>query len=90
MNRFTKMINFLIKSGVLVVSLILITSTSNNKFLKAGNSNLNKTLDLNSMVMKVKEDIANDLYSAKDTYTGYLTGYAADCPLCGGDRKSVV
>ena len=62
MNRFTKMINFLIKSGVLVVSLILITSTSNNKFLKAGNSNLNKTLDLNSMVMKVKEDIANDLY----------------------------
>ena len=64
MNRFTKMINFLIKSGVLVVSLILITSTSNNKFLKAGNSNLNKTLDLNSMVMKVKEDIANDLYSA--------------------------
>ena len=51
MNKFTKMINFLIKSGVLVVSLILITSTSNNKFLKAGNSNLNKTLDLNSMVM---------------------------------------
>jgi hypothetical protein len=84
MNKFTKMINFLIKSGVLVVSLILITSTSNNKFLKAGNSNLNKTLDLNSMVMKVKEDIANDLYSAKDTYTGYLTGYSADCPLCGG------
>ena len=36
------------------------------------------------MALKLEEDIANDLYSAKDTYTGDLTGYTADCPLCGG------
>ena len=33
---------------------------------------------------KVNEMVENDLYSAKDTYTGQLTGYAHDCPLCGG------
>ena len=36
------------------------------------------------MALKLKEDIQNDLYSAKDTFTGDLTGYTADCPLCSG------
>ena len=48
------------------------------------NSSLDFTLDLNAMAMKLENDSKNDIYSAKDTYTGYLTGYAADCPLCGG------
>lgn len=51
---------------------------------KMENNNLNKTLDLHAMSIKLEEMIRNDLYSALDTYNGVLTGYAADCPLCGG------
>ena len=69
---------------ILVYIFTLLVSTSNNSLIKASNSNMNLTLDLNSMVKKVQENIMNDLYSAKDSYTGYLTGYAADCPLCTG------
>lgn len=48
------------------------------------NSNLNKTLDLHAMSIKIAEIKKNDLYTPLDTYNGILTGYAADCPLCGG------
>lgn len=72
------------KYTILIYIFTLLVSTSNNNLIKVSNSNMNLTLDLNSMVKKVQEDILNDLYSAKDSYTGYLTGYAADCPLCTG------
>lgn len=52
--------------------------------LKSTNDNLNKTLDLHAMSVKIEEIQKNDLYAPKDTYNGVLTGYAADCPLCGG------
>ena len=48
------------------------------------NDNKNKVLDLNAMAIKMEEIRMNDLYYPKDTYVGYLTGYVADCPLCGG------
>lgn len=64
--------------------LTLLVSTSSNNLVKVSNSNMNLTLDLSSMAQKIEENIKNDLYSAKDSYTGYLTGYAADCPLCTG------
>lgn len=51
---------------------------------KVSNQNLNKTLDLHAMAVKYDEIILKDLYSPIDTYNGDLTGYAADCPLCGG------
>ena len=51
---------------------------------KLENNTTNRTIDLSTMALKLEEDIQNDLYSAKDTYTGDLTGYGADCPLCGG------
>lgn len=51
---------------------------------KTENSNLNKTLDLHAMALKLEEIKRNDLYSPLDVYNGTLTGYAADCPLCGG------
>ena len=52
--------------------------------VKTSNNNLNKTLDLHAMSVKIEEIQKNDLYAPKDTYNGVLTGYAADCPLCGG------
>lgn len=51
---------------------------------KVTNENLNKTLDLHAMAIKYEEIVKNDLYTPTDTYNGDLTGYAADCPLCGG------
>lgn len=48
------------------------------------NENLNKTLDLHAMAIKYDEIIQNDLDAPIDTYNGDMTGYAADCPLCGG------
>lgn len=48
------------------------------------NDNSNKVLDLTAMAIKIEEIRKNDLYYPKDTYVGYLTGYTADCPLCGG------
>ncbi|MDD4705976.1 MAG: hypothetical protein PHS24_02010 [Bacilli bacterium] len=51
---------------------------------KISNENLNKTLDLHAMAVKYDELVQNDLYTPIDTYNGDLTGYVADCPLCGG------
>jgi 16S rRNA (adenine1518-N6/adenine1519-N6)-dimethyltransferase len=77
-------LNIIVKSCLLVVAILLVVGASNGSEIKVTNSNLNLSLDLNAMAAKVEEDIQNDIYSSKDTYTGYLTGYAADCPLCGG------
>lgn len=52
--------------------------------VKTSNNNLNKTLDLTAMALKIDEINHNDLYYPLDTYNGVLTGYAANCHLCGG------
>lgn len=48
------------------------------------NTNLNKTLDLTAMAIKIEEIQMNDKYYVLDTYTGDMTAYLANCPLCGG------
>lgn len=48
------------------------------------NDNTNKSLDLTAMAIKIEEIRLKDMYYPLDTYVGYLTGYVADCPLCGG------
>ena len=76
--------NIISKLTILFVAIVLIVGTSNGSEIKVSNNNLNLSLDLNAMSNRVEENIKNDIYASKDTYTGYLTGYAADCPLCGG------
>ena len=51
---------------------------------KTYSSNTNKNVNLSTMALKLEEIIENDLFSAKDTYTGDLTGYVYNCPLCTG------
>ena len=48
------------------------------------NDNNNKVLDLTAMAVKMEEIRMQDLYYPLDTFVGDLTGYVADCPLCGG------
>lgn len=74
----------LIQVMVLVILVIVVDSSNTKVEMRVLNDNYNKSIDLSTMALKLKEDIANDLYSAKDTYTGDLTGYTADCPLCSG------
>ena len=54
------------------------------KETKIINENINKNIDLVAKAQKEYEFIANDLYAPIDYFNGYLTGYAANCPLCGG------
>lgn len=74
----------IVRIFVIVVLVVFVQSGSNTPEIKVENANLNKTLNLTAMAMKVQEDIKNDIYAVKDTYVGDLTGYAADCPLCSG------
>lgn len=74
-----------IKIMLLLITIGLSTQvTIPNNETKTFNTNLNKTIDLNTMAIKIEEIHKNDLYTPIDTYTGDLTGYAADCPLCTG------
>lgn len=75
----------LIKIVTIVSFLFLCEQVCLNKAEnKITNNNLNKTLDLQAMAVKMEEFRVYDLYNPIDTYMGRLTAYAADCPQCGG------
>ena len=77
-------INRILKVIILVIAVLYIVGSSNGSQFQVKNKNLNLSTDLTLMALKVEESIKNDIYSAKESYTGDLTGYGADCPLCGG------
>lgn len=58
--------------------------TFSNTNEKVTNTNTNKTLDLTAMALKLNEIELADKFYPLDTFTGDVTGYAADCPLCNG------
>lgn len=79
-----KLINYLVKISI-IIFILIITKTSTNVFeTKVENDNINKTINLSTMALKVIEVKNQDKFSAKDTFTGDLTGYAHNCPLCNG------
>lgn len=84
MRTLFKSIKKISQVALLVLLVIFVESSNNIKETKVLNDNVNKSIDLATMAMKLKEDIANDLYSAKDTFTGDLTSYLPTCPLCSG------
>ena len=77
-------LNHAVKLIVLTIAVLLVIGSSNGKEFKVRNNNLNLSTDLTLMALRVEEDIKNDIYSAKDTFTGHLTGYVYNCPLCNG------
>lgn len=79
-----KIISYVVKLTIIILTLV-VTKTSTGLFeSKVENDNINKTINLSTMALKVIEANEQDKYSAKDTYTGDLTGYAYNCPLCNG------
>jgi len=81
LKRFARLFKVL----VIIVSLFSVTKINIEKDNKiVFNDNSNKVLDLTAMAIKYEEIRYKDLYYPLDTYVGDLTGYVADCPLCGG------
>ena len=74
----------ILKLAILGVVVFVSSSKVNIYEAKVTNNNLNKAVDLTTMAKKVDDFDYDALYSAKDTYTGDLTGYVYDCPACTG------
>lgn len=74
----------IVKLAILGVVVFVSSSKVNIYEAKVTNNNLNKAVDLSTMAKKVDEFDYDALYSAKDTYTGDLTGYVYNCPACSG------
>lgn len=66
----------------LIVSMTKVNTMTVNS--KVTNDSMNKTLDLTAMATKYDEIHYTDMWYPLDTFTGDLTGYAADCALCSG------
>ena len=79
-----KKLNIVVRLFVVVLVIVIAESKAVHHESKIESVNENRTINLTTMALKLEEDIANDIYAAKDTYTGDLTGYTADCPLCSG------
>lgn len=77
-------VNIFGKLGIMSLAILVMVGSQNGSGFKVKNSNLNLSADLSLMAIRVENNIKNDIYNAKETYTGDLTGYGADCPLCGG------
>ena len=73
-----------IKSLIIILFVFLSTSYVHIIETKVYTDSINKNVNISTMALKVEEFIENDIYAAKDTYTGHLTGYVYNCPLCTG------
>ncbi len=79
-----KIINILKISIIIVIAIVIKSSNLVFSEIKVENENVNKVVNLSTMALKAEEFEENDLYRSIDTFTGDLTGYTFDCPLCGG------
>lgn len=79
-----KIVNYFTRLFIVFFVLIIAKASAVNRIAAVENDNLNKTINLSTMALKVVEVEKSLKYSAKDTYTGDLTGYAHNCPLCNG------
>lgn len=83
-NNIFLILNKSIRTIIVIALVAFISSSTTVLETKVSNANENKTVNLSTMALKVIENEENNLYSAKDTYTGDLTGYVYNCPLCNG------
>lgn len=80
-----KILNIGIKSFLMLIAVFLMeSSTLVYNESKVENENVSKNVNLSTMALKIEEIEVNKYYTALDTFTGDLTGYTFDCPLCGG------
>lgn len=76
---------FKLVKSIIIVFIVVVCSSNNGLFeAKVNNNNLNKSVNVSTMALKISEFNYDALYGAKDTYTGDLTGYVYNCPACTG------
>jgi hypothetical protein len=64
---------------IIIFVIPMLANLSTSTILKVStNGASNRTIDLTTMALKLESDIREDIYSAKDTFMGDLTGYSAD------------
>ena len=72
---------------IIVISLIFFLKRETfvvSTFSVASNTSFEKPLDLKIIRANQKELYSQGTYNPIYTFTGELTGYAGDCPLCSG------
>lgn len=79
-----KVVNYFIRMSIVIFMFIVAKSSSDIKIAIVENNNVNKTVNLTTMAMKIIEVEDTIKYTPVATYTGDLTGYAYNCPLCNG------
>lgn len=79
-----KVVNYFIRMLIVIFMFIIAKSSSDIKIASVENNNVNKTVNLTTMAMKIIEVEDTIKYTPVATYTGDLTGYAYNCPLCNG------
>ena len=79
-----KVFNLIIKTSITVLFVFLSTNHVRIIETKTYSDNINKSVNLSTMALKVEELADSGIYTALDTYTGDLTGYIYNCPLCNG------
>ena len=79
-----KVVNYFIRMSIVIFMFIVAKSSSDIKIATVENNNVNKTVNLTTMAMKIIEVEDRVKYTPVATYTGDLTGYAYNCPLCNG------
>ena len=79
-----RVISRTIRTVIIILFVMSSTSYVYKIESKSYSDSKNKTVNLSTMALKAKEFKENDIYSAKDTFTGDLTGYVFNCPLCNG------
>lgn len=91
-----KKLNFIIypiKISIIVLIILGIKASSTKTETFCTNENVNKSVNLTTMALfinqeeeakEAEEALQKYLYDALDSYTGDLTGYGADCPMCSG------
>ena len=79
-----KVVNYFVRMSIVIFMLIIAKSSSDIKIASVENNNVNKTVNLTTMAMKIIEVEDTIKYTPVATYTGDLTGYAYNCPLCNG------
>ncbi len=79
-----KVVNYFVRMSIIIFAIVVAKFDSNIKTATVENENVNKTVNLTTMAMKIIEVEDTIKYTPIATYTGDLTGYAYNCPLCNG------
>ncbi len=73
-----------IKFSFLALFITIIGLSASVEEKNIDNTNINKTVNLSTMAMKIEQSEWDKLYTPLNTYSGDLTGYVYNCPLCTG------